>query len=274
MQTWTEDKIDRALRTPVAEEWFRHDRMFGELGRMAIEAAGLRRGSVVIDVGCGAGGSTLEAAGVVGDGGRAIGIDLDGSAITVAKARARAEGFRNVELVASDAARHSFPSAQADAVISRLGNLFFADPVAAHVHLAGALRAGGRISFVAPRELERNVWAALPMRVAARVLGRTAQLSTAAFALADPRRIVAILERAGFERVRLESFDRPLCLGADLDDAVDFFAKTDGRELFTGLESPQTGQLLDALSRAFSPYVGERGVYMPASMWLVSARLR
>jgi hypothetical protein len=72
----------------------------------------------------------------------------------------------------------------------------------------------------------------------------------------------------------MEAIDEPLCIGADLDDAVDFFAKTDGRELFARLESPQTAELLESLGRAFSPYVGERGVYIPSSIWLVSARVR
>jgi ubiquinone/menaquinone biosynthesis C-methylase UbiE len=273
MQPRIEEKGEKTARTPGAEEWFRYDRMLGELGRLAIEAANIKRGSSVIDVGCGAGGSTLDAAGVVGDNGKVLGIDLDSSAITVARARARAEGFRNIDLLVGDAARHAYGAGRADAVISRLGNLFFADPVRAHLHLASSLRPGGRISFLAPRELERNVWAALPMRVVSRVLGKNT-LSTAPFVLADPRRIVSVLEKAGFERVRLESIDKPLCIGADLDDAISFFAKTDGKELFASLESSQSQELLDGLTRALSPYVGERGVYMPSSVWLVSARLR
>jgi hypothetical protein len=99
-------------------------------------------------------------------------------------------------------------------------------------------------------------------------------MSTSHFVMADPRRIVTILEKAGFERVRLESIDRPICMGSDLDDAVDFFAKTDGKDIFARLDSPKTVDLLDGLNRAFSPYVGERGVYIPASVWLVSARVR
>jgi ubiquinone/menaquinone biosynthesis C-methylase UbiE len=247
--------------------------MFGALGRMVIEAASIRRGSIVIDVGCGAGGSALDAAGIAGDGGGVLGIDLDQSAITVARARSRAEGFRNLELVAGDAASHAYGAGRADAVISRMGNLFFPDPVGAHAHLRSSLRAGGRISFLAPRELERNVWSALPMRVVSRVVGKPV-LSTAPFVMADPRRIVTVLEKAGFERVRLESIDEPICMGADLDDAIDFFAKGEGREIFAKLDSPRTGELLESLARAFSPYVGERGVYIPASFWLVSARVR
>ncbi len=273
MQTTTLEREESARRTPVAEEWFRFDRMLGGLGRLAIEASEIRAGSMVVDVGCGAGGSTLEAAAIVGASGRVMGVDIDASAITVARARARAEGFRNVEFTTADAGHHAYAASHADAVISRLGNLFFPDPVAAHAHLAGALRSGGRLSFLAPRELERNVWAALPVRVVNRLVGRT-PYPTAPFVLADPRRIVAILERAGFERVRMESIDAPLCVGADLDDAVDFFVKTDGRELFARLASPQAGELLDGLSRALSPYVGERGVFLPASVWLVSARVR
>lgn len=273
MQMRAEEKLEKGTRTPIADEWLRYDRMYGELGRLAIEAAGLRRGSIVIDVGCGAGGSALDAAAVVGDGGKVLGVDLDSSAITVARARARREGFRNLDFLAGDAALHPYEASRADAVISRLGNIFFPDPVGAHAHLRTALRPGGRIAFLAPRELERNLWAALPVRAVIRAVGRQA-LSTAPFVMADPRRIVAILEKAGFERVHLESIDEPICIGADLDDAIDFFAKSDGKAIFAGLQSPKTVDLLEGLTRAFSPYVGERGVYLPASVWLVSARVR
>jgi ubiquinone/menaquinone biosynthesis C-methylase UbiE len=255
------------------QEWFRTDRMLGDLGRLAIEAANVKPGFRVIDVGCGTGGSTFDAAGVVGDHGRVLGIDQDPKAISVAKARSLAEGYRNVELVVGDAARYGYPASNADAVISRFGNLFFSDTARAHSNLAGALRSGGRISFVAPRELERNMWAALPMRVVSRVTGKNT-LSTAPFALADPRRIVTVLERAGFERIRMETIDTPLCVGADLDDAIAFFVKGEGRDVFSGLDSPKTQELLESLTRALSPYVGEHGVYMPSSVWLVSARVR
>jgi hypothetical protein len=68
------------------------------------------------------------------------------------------------------------------------------------------------------------------------------------------------------------SLDQSVCLGDDPDDALEFFFETDGRALGDALELEQLARAADALRSAIAPWMGERGVWAPASAWLVAAR--
>src|SRR5918997_1528248 len=84
----------------------------------------------VLDIGCGAGQTTREAARVASHG-SAMGIDTSAPMIARARALAAAEGLRNVRFEHGDAQVHPLPSQGFDVAISRFGTMFFADPVAA-----------------------------------------------------------------------------------------------------------------------------------------------
>jgi SAM-dependent methyltransferase len=82
------DELDR-LRTQGA--------FFAEITRGAFEAAGLRPGSRVLDIGCGVGDVSFLAADTIGPGGFVVGVDRAPEAIAAARARAQAEGRTNVQ---------------------------------------------------------------------------------------------------------------------------------------------------------------------------------
>src|SRR4051794_7752334 len=81
------------------------DRMLAPFGAAIAAAAGLRPGDVVLDIGCGHGATTIEAARRVGPTGRVSGVDRDGAALAVARRRADAAGVA-VTFVHADAATH------------------------------------------------------------------------------------------------------------------------------------------------------------------------
>ena len=82
----------------------------------------------VLDIGCGAGRTTRDAARAAAAG-SAMGIDLSAPAITCARELAAAEGVRNVRFEQGDAQAHPFPPQGFDVAISRFGTMFFADPL-------------------------------------------------------------------------------------------------------------------------------------------------
>ena len=67
----------------------RYDTMLEPCGRRLLEAAALTSGESVLDVGCGNGAMTLEAAMRVGPQGHAVGIDLSGPMLDTARKRGR-----------------------------------------------------------------------------------------------------------------------------------------------------------------------------------------
>ena len=129
------------------------------------DVAAVDGGEQVLDLGCGCGATTRDAARAARDG-AAVGIDLSSPML----ARARTPGGRGGArerrpFVHGDAQVHSFPPATFDVVISRFGAMFFADPVAAFANVAGAMRPDGRLALVAWQTLDAQ-------RVAHRDAGR------------------------------------------------------------------------------------------------------
>ncbi len=259
-------------RSPWLTHESRYDAMLDDFGRVAADAV-LRPGvRTVLDVGCGTGAYTLELARRLGPGGQVVGIDIDPDFVDRARERAWDASAANVAFLLGDAADHPFDAGGFDAVTSRFGTMFFADPVAAFRSLGAALAPGGLLTFVCWREPSANAWFSLPMTVGARhVTGVTpspGRPATGPFALADADRVQHLLRAAGFADVGLVGIDRLVDVGRDAVDAVDFYAGTFGASL--------PGDAVDAatadLRQALEPFATPDGVLLPASAWLVTAR--
>ena len=120
-------------------------------------AYGVRRHDHVLDVGCGTGQTTREAARTATAGG-ALGVDLSAPMIDRARELAQAQGLRNVTFQRADAQVHRFPSEQFDLAISRFGTMFFDDPAAAFANIGRALRPARRLVMMVWQSPERNEW--------------------------------------------------------------------------------------------------------------------
>src|SRR5512146_1639166 len=139
----------------------RYDRMNAPFADMILDAAGLRPGTAVLDVGCGCGATTLAAARLVAPG-QAVGLDLSGPMLARARASAAAAGLGNAEFRPGDAQVHALEPARFGAVISRFGVMFFADPVAAFANIRSAAQPAARLAFVCWQPLAANQWLAVP----------------------------------------------------------------------------------------------------------------
>ncbi len=122
-----------------------------------LDAGLIAGGDVVLDIGCGTGESTIDAARRSGSG-RALGADLSARMLKLAGERARAAHVANAEFVQADAQVHSFGANAFDVAISRFGAMFFADPVAAFQNIAESLKPGGRVALLSWQGLAENEW--------------------------------------------------------------------------------------------------------------------
>jgi SAM-dependent methyltransferase len=111
-------------------------------------------GEYVLDIGCGTGQTTREAARMA-RAGRALGVDISAVAIERARALARAERLGNVRFERADAQVHRFVPGRYDLAVSRFGTMFFHDPGAAFVNVARALRPAGRLVMLVWQASER-----------------------------------------------------------------------------------------------------------------------
>jgi len=230
-------------------------------------------GDRVLDIGCGTGRSTIEAAQLASQG-SALGIDLSSRMLACAREQAAAAGVGNVTFVQGDAQVHPFEAGSADVAISDCGAMFFGDPVAAFANVGGGLRAGGRLALLAWRELERNEWLTTVRGALAR--GRDLPSpppdAPTPFSLADPGRVQARLTAAGFRDIQLDPVDEPMEIGADADDAFSFF-KGAGivRGLLEDVDEAGRAQALDDLHAAFKEAETSEGVLLGSSAWLITA---
>lgn len=172
-----------------------------------LERAELVSGETVLDIGCGTGASTIAAAGLIGGGGRVIGLDISRPMLTRAEERARAAGLAHARFILGDAQTERFAEATCDAMISRFGVMFFADPVAAFANMARSLRPGGRLVFAAWAAMPKNPWFSIGVNAAIAQVGKPAPVppgTAGPMAFQDIGMVSGILADAGLTGIRAE----------------------------------------------------------------------
>lgn len=263
-QRWTRlaQQIDANLR-PFTDELIR---------RLAPQP-----GERVVDVGCGAGDTTLALAERVQGHGFVLGVDISRPLLQRATARAANTPEYPIRFVEADAAGHGFERGSFDALFSRFGVMFFADPAAAFANMRRALKPGGRIAFVCWRDRRENPWVTLPVAAARKHL---AELPPAPgpdepgpFAFADEARIQRILTSAGFGAIRCEKFDPLLSYGDGVRAAADYLTQM-GPIGSVLQEHPEAlrQQVADTLAGMLEEKREAGGLRLAAAVWIVTAR--
>ncbi len=186
------------------------DGLMGPVTDLLMERAGLGRGERVLDLGCGAGDSTLAAARAVGPEGRVTGFDAAAQLLELGRARAAAADLDNIDWHQGDAQTDTVPGAPFDAAVSRFGVMFFADPVAAFANLRAQLRPGARVTLAAWGSAAENPWFRIPARIAADRLGAPPPGDPRApgpLAFADPDYVLPLLRAGGLLDAEAEVHD-------------------------------------------------------------------
>jgi SAM-dependent methyltransferase len=252
-----------------------HDEMLEPLGRLAQGALAPSEGMRILDIGCGTGATTLELADAVGPSGEAVGADVSGLLLEVA--RARAAGRPNVSFLEADAQTHAFEAESFDGAFSRFGFMFFDDPEAAFVNIRVSLRPGSRLAFVCWQGPDRNEWVTVPMAAARDLVDVPVDTGSGPgpFAFSDEDLLMAVLDGAGFPAVSIESHTQSVLLGGhgDVETALAFvLSNRIGRQILEVAGEDRAPEIVAALRRSLEPYATSQGVEIGAAVWLVTAR--
>ena len=263
----------------AARRWLdldaKQDVVFAPITEALFARARLAQGERVLDVGCGGGGMTIDIASRVGPTGRAVGLDV--SRPMLAAARQRASPGSPIEFILADAATHVFAPASFDALLSRFGVMFFADPVGAFANLRGALRRGGRAVFACWRAAKLNTWQMTPLRAALRCVPRLPELGPedpGPFSFADDARVRRVLDRAGFAKIELAAIDLEIDIaaGQGFESAV-ATAQSIGAasRAIEGRSEHERAAAVEEIRAALAPL--RRGDALPlgAALWIATA---
>jgi len=252
----------------------------GAHGEAAMEAHPPLPGESVLDLGCGFGDTTQRLAALVGDGGEAVGIDVAEPFIEVARREAEEAGVENVRFEVGDVQVTEFGETF-DYAFSRMGIMFFANPVQALRNVRAALTPGGRLCAVVWRRKLDNEWVRRAELVVDEYLEHPEETDEPTcgpgpFSMANADTVSEQLKIAGFEQITLQRCDLPLKIGRDLDHAVEFNMSLgpagEVLRLWEDRVDEIRPKIAAELRQALAEFVGPDGVFAPASTWIIGAR--
>jgi ubiquinone/menaquinone biosynthesis C-methylase UbiE len=241
-----------------------------------------RPGDRVLDVGCGFGDSTVRIARLVGPQGHATGVDCALNFIQASERDAAAAGVRNANFFTADVQGDDLRGPY-DHAFARFGTMFFMSPGAAMRNIRRALKPGGTFAQIVWRKREDNPWlhdAELRVREIVPVVSHeeTDQVhcGPGPFSMSGPDMVSSMMKGAGFAGIAFERFDTDICIGRNLDDAVEFaMALGPAGEIIrlAGTEGERLKpQVVAALRETLVRYERGNGVWAPSSTWFVTAR--
>ncbi len=276
VEAWNTVLFDKFVRfRPILTDGLRghSDSCF----RLHPPQAGMR----VLDVGCGFGETTHELAVAVGPNGHATGVDCAENFIRESQLGAREKGIENASFIVKDVQLEPLGGPY-DFVFSRFGTMFFALPGAALRNIRRALVAGGTIKLIVWRRREDNPWlfaAETCVRELVPVVSHeeTNQVhcGPGPFSMAGPDLVSDMLRSAGYTQISFERCDLDICIGRDLDEAVEFaMALGPAGEIIrlAGEDGEKRRPAVNAaLRETLSQFKREDGIWAPSSTWFISA---
>ncbi len=265
----------------AGERWASYDdmmsRLLAPIAESLLEQLAPGSARAALDVGCGGGSQSLLLAQRLGEGAKVTGIDISAPLLDVARRRAAAIP-EQLDFLQADAAIHRFGEGSYDLLFSRFGVMFFDDPEAAFANLRRALVPGAPLLFCCWQSLRDNPWTWLAVQAALEHVPAPPPPQPGEpgpFAFADPGRVNAILDSAGFSDIGIQA--QPVTLhwgeGESLADQV--------REL---VQIGPVGRLLadqpvevrervrESIAEVMAPYYDGESLALEGNTWFVTAR--
>ncbi len=241
-----------------------------------LQRAAIRPGERILDIGCGAGTSTIAAAAQAGPTGHALGVDISQTLLSAATNRITPGS--NVAFALADAQTFEFEPETFDCLISRFGVMFFADPVAAFANLARGLVPGGRMVLATWGAIPQNPYFTMPAAIAKGVLGpvpKTDPDAPGPFAFRDVDRVRGILSAAGMTDIAAQEVQIDMTPDGDRRAVAELLCEIGpARRALTYFEADAQAQerMIAALEDGLEPYISQDGIRIPTLINLYTAR--
>lgn len=241
---------------PTLENWL------GEATEIMLDMAGVSAGHKVLDVAAGAGGQSLAAARRVGPTGSVLATDISENILRFAEVEANKAGLTNIATRVMDGENLEVEEGFFDAVISRVGLIYFPDQQAALTSARRALKPNGKIAAIVYTTPERNTFFSIPVSI----IRRRAQLPAPApgqpgpFSLGSEGALQRAFETAGFRDIEIRTVAAPLRFGS-ASECVRFEQESFGalHQMLAGLSESERESAWSEIERELAAFEGPTG---------------
>lgn len=263
----------------AAEAWDRWgsllNKWLGPSTEVMFDMMGLKVGDHVLDVAAGAGEQSIAAALRVGQSGRILATDISSKILEFASMEAKKAGFNNVDIKTMDGENLDVPVASFDAVISRVGLIYFPDQQKALQGMKQALKEGGKIGAVVYSTPENNKFFSIPISI----IRNRAKLppplpgQPGPFSLGGPGIIEKVFAEAGFRTIQTHIVPSPLILTSAIE-CVRFEKESFGalHQMMANLSPEEKEDTWKEIQSELSKFEnGSKGFVGPCEMLIATA---
>jgi len=263
-----------------ARYWEKHSatirRMFAPLTTALVAEAGIVQGQSVLDVAGGPGEPSLTIAETVGPTGSVMCTDVVGEMVQAAERDAHRRAITNVTFRQCSADSLPFGKDSFDVVLSRLGAMFFPDPLAALLEMLRVTRTGGALALAVWQKSEQNPF----FHVVTEIMSRYVETPPAdpdapgAFRFAEAGKLASIITEAGAIDVRERFFNFQIQAPISPDEFWDLRSATSAtlREKLTGVSEEQANRIGQEVKEAARRFFPNGHMSFPAQTIIVTAR--
>jgi len=251
--------------------------IFQPVTEALIKEAGLMEGETVLDVAGGSGEPSLTIAETIGPTGSVTYTDAVAEMVTAAESEAQRRGLTNVTFRQCAADALPFENNSFDAVVCRLGIMFFPDPLAGLREMLRVTKREGMLSLAVWGKSDLNPFSYLITNVVARHFEPAEPANPnapGAFRFAEPSSLARIFAEAGAVDVRERELKFNIAAPISPEQFWELRAETSGtlREKLATLSPSQADLLKKEAQLAFREYFSNNQMSIPAQMIIVTGR--
>ena len=257
----------------AAEAWYRWSptlhQWLGKATDKMLEMAGISKGHRVLDIAAGAGEQSITTAKMVGAGGYVLATDISSNILEFAKQMAQQAGMNNIEIKVMDGENLTVEDETFDAVISRVGLIYFPDQQKALKEMLRVLKPGGKVAAIVYSTPEKNKFFSVPVSI----IRNRAKLppplpgQPGPFSLGAEGIIEKAFSQAGFKNVRSELVPSPLQLSS-AKECVRFEKESFGalHQMMNSLPDPEKESVWEEIEKELQKFETETGFTGPCEM--------
>jgi len=250
--------------------------MFAPLTQALIDDAHIVEGDSVLDVAGGSGEPSLTIARTVGPTGSVTFTDAVAEMVTAAKTEAQRRGLKNIVFRQCTADSLPFESKSFDAVVCRLGVMFFPDPLAAVREMLRVTKHDGRVSFVVWGKSELNPFSYAITNLVTRYfeVPPADPNVPGAFRFAEPGALARILAEAGAADLKERVLKFNIAAPISPEQFWELRSETSGtlREKLATLPQSTRDLLAQEAQETVRDFFQKNEMSIPAQMIIVTAR--